>query len=112
MNNRNKQTFRPDKLSILSACGSVASLAALVIVLIEGSSEDPQMVVWRMTFSLLCLLVIGEIIVFELDYLRTVSSNHQTSIRSKTIKTVASLIPTFVFLAVFVDGLLASIQWR
>lgn len=111
MTNDENNDSRADKLAILSACGSVASLTALVVVLIDRGSDDPQLAVWSITLALVCLLIVGAIAVFEFDYLRAIYVDSSRSLRSKAVKTVISLIPALMLAAIFLDGLFAAIRW-
>jgi hypothetical protein len=98
-------------LSILSACGSIASLAALCIVLIDKSSNDPQLTVWRIALVFICLVIIGAAIVVAYDRISKISNNQRYSLSEKAAKIASVIAISLIFIAIFMDGVFATINW-
>src|SRR5215212_6818425 len=100
----------------LSASGSVASLAALVMVLIDKASTsaeiDPQQFVWRMALALMSLAAIGSTIVITYDLVKSVFSNDGLTMRAKTIRAFIAMSLGVFGTAIFLDGLFAAFYWR
>lgn len=110
MTKGNKHQVRKDKWAFFSAVGSAASLAALVIVLIDKVEKDkPQMVVWQMTFAFICLLVSGVVCVLTYDYIKNVVSEKSCTLRIKTLKILIVLLFALFLFAIFLDGIFAAI---
>lgn len=100
----------------LSASGSVASLAALVVVLIDKGSAsaeiDAQQFVWRMALALMSLAAIGATIVITYDHVRSVFSTNIFRMRAKTIRAFVAISLGILGSAVFLDALFAALYWR
>jgi hypothetical protein len=107
-----KKKSNKNQLSILSAIGSVASLSALVIVLIDKGTKEPQVAIWRMALALIGLLVCGATGVIVYDYLFNKVFPGKDNLRIKALKALIVLIPAILVIAICLDGIFAAINWR
>jgi hypothetical protein len=101
---------------MLSACGSVASLVALVIVLVDKASTaasiDPQMLIWRVGLAFMALMAAGATIVITYDYVRETISRDLPNLRTKTVRCALAIIAGSLVTTIFVDGLFAAMYWH
>ena len=101
---------------MLSACGSVASLVALVIVLMDKASTaasiDPQMLVWRVGLAFMALMAAGATIVITYDYVRDTISRDLLNLRAKTARCAFAVIAGALVTTIFIDGLFAAMYWH
>ena len=78
----------------------------------KRSNVDPQLVVWRVALTIVCLLAIGAIIILTYESVSSALSNNISSASSKAIKVFGASSLGIIGTAIFVDGLFAALYWR
>jgi uncharacterized membrane protein YidH (DUF202 family) len=111
-----RTTLLKDKLALLSAIGSIASIFALGIVLVDkavsATSLDPQSAAWRFIFFFIALFGVAGSALFT--YLWTKAAikkpdyNPHQRVFAATLRTALGLI----LMGVCMDGIFAALYWK
>ena len=109
------ETLKKNKFSILSACGSIASIIALAVVILGSVVDDSKirkgLLAWRIVFFLIALLGIAGSIVFIFFWVKEILVNKWYSPHKKTFLIFLAVSLGFVLIGIFLDGLFANIYW-
>ncbi len=103
-----------NRVEFLSIVGSLASLAALGVVLVDkvAAVRDPLLVALQAAHSVLCMIGIGATCLIALDYVRRTAVDPSISLAAKTLRVSAIFSLAVLFLWIFLSGLIAAIYWR
>ena len=108
--------FGRNKLSLLSACGSLASLTALAIVLLDrvASRErvDPQMAAWRLIFLIMSLFAIAGFGLFTFYWAKSAVQSVSRSGHAKALLVTLQVLIGLVVIGICIDALFATLYWR
>ena len=99
-------------MNYFSLGGSVASIIALLIVLIEKSSDNPQLVIWKIILGLICILFMGGVCVYIYDLLKAVWINSNFTLKKKAALTTLDVSIGLILIAIALDAVLAIVEWR
>jgi hypothetical protein len=104
----------PKWLALLSVAGSVASIIALLIVLIQQAAPEPgaptQLVVWRLIFAAIALVATGATVVFTYIYCRNVHLS-QLSPGKKLVRISLGIMIGLLISGICLDGFFAALYW-
>lgn len=107
---------KTSNLYLLSAIGSTASLAALVIVLVDkiatNAEIEPQMLVWRIAFSFVSLIFAGSIVLITYHQTTIAWKRYDESLPSRVLKSSGFLVLGFISLAASLDAVFAELYWE
>jgi hypothetical protein len=96
--------------------GSAASLAALVIVLVDKASAsgliDPQVQAWRFVFAAMAIVATGAAWALTYDYIQIVVTSAKYTQRGRIFFTSCGALAGLLVSAGFLDGFFASIYWH
>jgi hypothetical protein len=114
MNNDAASEPAPKWIVYLSAAGSVASIVALSIVLIQGAAETRQIpaeyMVWRFVFAATALVASGGIAVYTYLNCRSLylcELPHQ----KKVLRICFAIMAGLIAVGICLDGLFAALYW-
>ena len=115
MSNSLLEEIKSNKLSALSTFGSVASIVALAIVLLDSMSSEhiaPGLMGWRIIFFLLSLFTITGASLFTYHWAKESYSNVAKTEHEKIYSVTWRGVVGLLFVGVAVDGLFAAIYWQ
>lgn len=105
----------PGWLLFLSIAGSVSSMVALLIVLIQQAAPRPdvstQAVVWRIVMAMIALVASSSIIVYAYLHCRAIHLS-QLSAEKKLMHVSLTIILALLALGISLDGLFAALRWN
>ena len=101
-------------LRLVSIGGSVASIVALLIVLLqlvaERASVPAQYMVWRLLLAGIALVCAAGVAMFTFQYCQEVLQGQKPA-RAKTWRVFLSVGVALLFVAVCLDGFFAALYW-
>jgi len=110
------QKLKKDKLSLLSACGSIASIIALTIVLLDktmiNSKLGPQTESWRFILFVIALVGTAGAIIFTYHWVRQTFEDPNKSKHTKIFYAILRIIIGLIILGICIDGIFAALYWR
>jgi hypothetical protein len=98
--------------NLISIIGSVSSIFALLLVLIESNTTNPQFAVWRIGLALIGILFAGGVIVFAFDLVKEIWEIPIDSFRKKVVKSLISISFSLLCIVISLDAVFAAIYWR
>ena len=104
------------RLAFLAAIGSVASISALIIVLLDKVADsagiDPQLTGWRFIFILISLLGLSSTVIYTYMWVKTAYLEAGLPDHVKFGKIVFRGTIGLLILGVFLDALFAALYWN
>jgi hypothetical protein len=104
-----------DKVLLLSLVGSLASVAALAITLLDKVALNqqlmPQLAAWRVIFLLVSFLCIGSTLVFTYLWALPAFNNHNLSPPRRIFEGTWRCVVGLIVVGVFLDGLYGAMYW-
>jgi hypothetical protein len=104
----------PRGLAFLSAAGSVASIVALLVVLLQQAAGGPggptQFVVWRFILAAIGLVGTGGVAVLAYGYSRGVQLSG-LPFHTKVLRICLTIVIALVAIGVCLDGFFAALYW-
>jgi hypothetical protein len=105
-----------NRVIFLSVLGSVSSVAALIITLLDKIALDknlsPQLAAWRFILMLICLLCIGSTVIFSYHWAVTALYVHNWPIHKRIFWATIRVVVGFFGIGIFLDGLYAALYWN
>ena len=105
-----------NRVILVSTVGSVASIAALIITLMDKvvleRGLDPQVAAWRFILILACLLCIGSTVFSVYHWTARVLRDQSRSVHERVFWSTLRILVGFLFVGIFWDGLFAALYWR
>ena len=105
-----------DRVLFLSFVGSVASIAALVITLLDkfslNQTLDPQLAAWRAIGFAVCLLLIGATVAVWYVWAIPAFNNEKLTPAWRIIVGTWRTVVCLFFIGAWWDGLNAALYWR
>nr|VFJ56343.1 MAG: hypothetical protein BECKDK2373B_GA0170837_105729 [Candidatus Kentron sp. DK] len=108
------EKIKADKLAALSTLGSIASIAALTIVILGSVANEnipAQLLGWRIIFFLISLFGISGSALFVFYWARSAHPDKSRSDHGRIWAITWRSIVGLFFVGVFVDALFAAVYW-
>jgi hypothetical protein len=106
---------RKDKIGALSAVGSLASIVALAIVVLEKTSStlnlSPSQTAWRLIFIVLSFFGIVASCIFTYQWSSVAFKNDQYPPHIRTVVGSLRVIGGAFLIGISTDGLYSAIKW-
>jgi hypothetical protein len=105
-----------NKITFFSVLGSVASIAALIITLLDkialGENLPPQLAAWRFILLLICLLCIASAAIVSYHWAATMFSDTRLSFHTRLLWATVRAVVGILIIGIFLDGLYAALYWK
>jgi hypothetical protein len=105
-----------NRITFLSVLGSVASIAAIIITLLDKAALDqnlpPQLAAWRFILISICLLCIGATAIFVYHWATAILANASLSFQWRIVRVTIGIVAALIVIGIFLDGLYAALYWR
>jgi NhaP-type Na+/H+ and K+/H+ antiporter len=105
-----------NKIVFLSVLGSVASIAALIITMMDKIALDrnlpPQLAAWRFILISICILCIGATVIVSYHWATVILGNTSVSLHWRIVRATIGIVAALIVIGIFLDGLYAALYWE
>jgi len=108
--------LREDKIALVSTIGSIASIVALALVLLEkatvGGPSDPQLAAWRIVLFVVALIAGAGAFLFTCFWVKAATAPLDPTVHRVIASMTVRLVLGLLLVGVCIDGVYAAIYWR
>ena len=108
--------FTQNKVILLSTLGSAASIAALIITLMDRIAFErqlpPELAAWRFILMLICLVCIAASALVSYHWTLSTYNDETRPFHTRILWITIQLVVGLFLIGIFLDGFYAALYWQ